>query len=366
MGRVRVRVPMVYGPVSGAFGNIPDGNLPWALPAGIPAGGTPNSGGFSWIPSPGDRVWVRFLDGEPEKPVWEWGTQDLDQQKSFVLHQYDNKGAPKKRGALTRYGHTIEFNPLSLILASKNGYSFVIQDSNTGQYDGALRISTATGSFVEIGDDPVGGASWIEFVGNHTAYVNSDYEVNATHFHFIASDMPIVGQVGAWSGAGEPPSTSPSLTGLTREDVSSLPSFRPQYQISADKIVFGKLLKTAGGSEVIDALKLGTETADPGAAQRAISSVLDPVVRLSDMEKYTLSLTQWIDGLLSLTLQTYFEQLQVIYSSHIHPTDFGPTGPPAAPLPVWTLTPPLAEAFETGMVPTGSPILFTVRDKPGS
>ena len=78
LGRLKVRVPHVYGTTASGVGYIGVNDLPWALPAGMAAGGSANSGGFSQLPEKGDHVWVRFLDGEPEKPVWEWGMQTMD------------------------------------------------------------------------------------------------------------------------------------------------------------------------------------------------------------------------------------------------------------------------------------------------
>src|SRR3546814_1473831 len=81
LGRVKVRVPHVYGATGGGTGFIGTNDIPWALPAGMPAGGSSNSGGFSHLPEPGDHVWVRFLDGQPEKPIREWGMQTITDAK---------------------------------------------------------------------------------------------------------------------------------------------------------------------------------------------------------------------------------------------------------------------------------------------
>ena len=69
IGRLKVRVPTVYGPADSQKNTISTADLPWALPAGLPAGGSPDSGAIQWLPEPGDHVYVRFLDGEPEKPI---------------------------------------------------------------------------------------------------------------------------------------------------------------------------------------------------------------------------------------------------------------------------------------------------------
>lgn len=178
IGRVKVRVPLVYGPVEGQYGNIPDGDIPWALPAGLAAGHSKQSGGISWLPVKGDHVWVRFLDGEPEKPVWEWGNQYLDDTKTFNLNtygadkpgetastaevgSYDGAGEPIKRAALTRYSHILEMVPTQVLLATSAAYSITLVDrtmppGGVGPLlppDGYISIRTLLGNNVELYDD---------------------------------------------------------------------------------------------------------------------------------------------------------------------------------------------------------------------
>lgn len=127
MGRIKVRVPLVYGDSS----QISTEQLPWALSRGLPNGGSSRSGGIDWLPEPGDLVWVTFLDGEPEKPLWEWANQSKPQTQKLDLHQYGATGRPK-RAALTRYGHTIEINESSIILVSAKGNAILIDDDADG------------------------------------------------------------------------------------------------------------------------------------------------------------------------------------------------------------------------------------------
>jgi len=127
MGRIKVRVPLVYGDSS----QISTEQLPWALSRGLPNGGSNRSGGIDWIPEPGDLVWVTFLDGEPEKPLWEWANQSKPQTQKLDLHQYGTTGRPK-RAALTRYGHTVELNESSIILVSAKGNAILVDDESDG------------------------------------------------------------------------------------------------------------------------------------------------------------------------------------------------------------------------------------------
>jgi hypothetical protein len=165
LGRVKVRIPHVYG-------FIGQNDLPWALPAGMPAGNSPNSGGFSHLPDVGDQVYVRFLDGEPEKPIWEWGNQTIAGAKALKLHQYEAQGkavGPVKRAGWTRYGHTVELNPTGLIVTTSQGYNLSLTDGDgVADPNGIITLSTAKGAMLQIDDE---GGDW-------TAYVIEDFYIN--------------------------------------------------------------------------------------------------------------------------------------------------------------------------------------------
>lgn len=147
LGRLKIRVPHVYGP-TGAEGSIDLSDLPWAFPSGLPAGGA-ESGGMSWMPAVGDQVYVQFLDGEPEKPVWTWGNQTRDQRKKLKLHQYD--GAALARALLTRYGHALEFKADQAVLTTQEGYQLLLQGSASAA-GGAATLQTPKGQYVRLND----------------------------------------------------------------------------------------------------------------------------------------------------------------------------------------------------------------------
>jgi hypothetical protein len=162
MGRLRCRVPVVYGTVTGneADGSaITTNDLPWALPMGLPAGATNKSGMIGWLPTVGDHVYVQFLDGEPEKPVWTWGGQDTTQVSGIGGWSRDPGGytdaSPSSTAPtitedasgdlntstkapasafLSRYGHLMDFQEDSLTLRTANGYLLRFTDS-TQQLD---------------------------------------------------------------------------------------------------------------------------------------------------------------------------------------------------------------------------------------
>lgn len=155
LGRVKVRVPHVYGSSATGSGYVGVNDLPWALPAGMPAGGSGLSGGFSQLPEPGDKVWVRFLDGEPEKPIWEWGMQSIDDAKKLKLHRYGigTPVGPPDRTIWTRYSHAIEINEGSIILTTSQGYRLVATDAATaGSADGNLMLTTQKGNMIQLDD----------------------------------------------------------------------------------------------------------------------------------------------------------------------------------------------------------------------
>lgn len=113
---------------------------------------TPASGGADWLPAIGDQVVVQFLDSEPEKPLWSWMMQSIAAAKSFPLHSYDETGGrvgKPKRGAWTRYGHTVEWNEGSLIVTTKGGYRVFLLDGDT---DGRATVNTQLGQYLEFDD----------------------------------------------------------------------------------------------------------------------------------------------------------------------------------------------------------------------
>lgn len=152
LGRLKIRVPSAYGVLGSGTGAVPVDDLPWALPMGLPAGGSPKSGGADWLPQVNDQVVVQFLDGEPEKPVWSWLMQTIPAAKDFPLHSYaevNGQVGDPKRGAWTRYGHTVEWNDGSLVLTTKSGYRLFLLD---GTADGRATLSTQLGQFLEFDD----------------------------------------------------------------------------------------------------------------------------------------------------------------------------------------------------------------------
>ena len=204
LGRLKVRCPVVYGsanqpsngsanqPSNGSANqpsnSVPTSDLPWALPTGLPAGGTNSSGMIAWLPAVGDHVNVRFLDGEPEKPLWEWGMQDTTQsgQTGVWTRQpggYDpSTNAPPQSAILTRYGHSIDFQPDFIMLRSASGYKIRLTESSQ-----RLDILAPNGKIL-VRNLVVGGTDVQLNPGNSLA-------VNTTEFTVSASDSAVISAV---------------------------------------------------------------------------------------------------------------------------------------------------------------------------
>jgi len=155
LGRIKARVPHVHGVNGGVSGFIPTDALAWALPYGMPAGVSSESGGLSWLPQVGDQVLVQFLDGEPEQPVWTWFMQTRAAAKSLKLHHYGTAakgevGAPD-RAILSRYGHSLELTPDKVTLTTKEGYQ-VLLEASTSPSGGAIKVQTPKGQWLHMND----------------------------------------------------------------------------------------------------------------------------------------------------------------------------------------------------------------------
>ena len=157
IGRVKVRVPCLHGTSQSSYEIIADADLPWALPAGMPSGNSSTSGGLSHIPGANDQVWVRYLDGELEKPIWEWGNQTIpgisNYPDSKILHSYESDGSASARSSWMRYNQQRTITPSGITDISYGGYSCTIADSLTpSSKDGSISWATAAGYSTSLDD----------------------------------------------------------------------------------------------------------------------------------------------------------------------------------------------------------------------
>jgi len=194
LGRLKVRVPHVYGTSGDAGRYIGTNDLPWALPAGLPAGSTKASGGFSHLPEVNDKVWVRFLDGEPEKPIWEWGMQTTDERQNFPLHSYkpgtppappNSVGRPD-RAAWFKWSNGFEINQGGVIATTSQGYNVVLTDASAqGSYDGSVKMSTPLGQMLQLDDADLSGLLLIN--EDMKFQIFNDWLAMAASYEFLAT-----------------------------------------------------------------------------------------------------------------------------------------------------------------------------------
>lgn len=237
LGRVKVRVPFIYGATPETTGYIGTNDLPWALPVGLPAGGSSRSGGLSHLPEIGDHIFVRFLDGEPEKPLWEWGMQTLTDAKNLPLHQYNKSGkrvTNPKRAGWTRYGHTFEMNPDGAIMTTSQGYRVTVTDGAPGANEGIIQIATPNGNLLEIDD-----AS-----GTWTVYITEDLNLNVTDEVILqarALDFTLSDGVRLTAGTtidvtaeGDISATSSAAVNVTATEINAISSGSMLLQAAAE------------------------------------------------------------------------------------------------------------------------------------
>ena len=389
LGRIKAQIPVVFGPTPN--GNIAVADLPWALPAGTPLGQTDQTGGVMWVPNLGDPVMIMFLDGEPEKPVWFWGMAPPDNTAKVLEYASSGStatpasntnpqsttavtvagagggsplpgptadgGSPLPMWKLTRFGHQMSMSSVGIVQSTKGGYGIVYTDSAPGQHNGSVTCYTPLGGFLDISDNdvaPQAGTTMTIQMQNVCINVFQEWLHYAQTFDFICS-RSAVGTLGSPSSANN---SSPSQQGITTQQAGALTTTSTPFGIQADRIVLGYRTAPPATSTAFFNPVTGDTTA---AGTRAAAPKLDPIVRVSDMDAYTLSLTNWIDNLLTTKLTTYFQSVQQLYDTHTHPNgNMGsPTGPPLEPLTEWVAPQPTLKVnFTNGNLPTGSPIVF--------
>ena len=299
LGRLKVRVPHVYGIAGSVVGAVPMDDLPWAIPMGLPAGGSSLSGGMDWLPEPGDQVCVQFLDGEPEKPVWSWLMQTQDQAKDFKLHLYENNkgqvGGPK-RGALTRYGHTVEWNAGSITMSTAHGYQVYLLDGSP--LDGQITIRTPSAQFLMLDDETKDGKLFCltDF------YIQLGGELNALCADFRVET--VTGDVTFVVGNGFNAFVNGDLT-LASDAVGSISS--------------------------VGALALSTE------ASLSLTSALDISMNYGSLLRLGTATEPYVLG---NQLSAFLTSLLTWLSTHVHTSSSpgSPTSPPIVP-PAGTVSP---------------------------
>jgi Type VI secretion system/phage-baseplate injector OB domain len=346
LGRLKVRVPHVFGAVGSYYGVIATNDLPWALPLGLPNGLSQQSGGADWLPEIGDQVMVQFLDGEPEKPCWQWFMQTIKAAQNFQLHTYQTAAAgsvgPPVRGAWVRYGHTVEWNTAGLILTTKNGYRLLLTDSDTVGNDGRVTLETQAGQFFVLDD----------ITGDTTLNVNNNFNVNVTsQMITLAASFSLItltDEIEMISASSVDITAATDFSLVVGQDLTAeiigLANFTTTADFSVDSAAQialtagADLALTAGGALSIAAA--GISFASVGGAPISMGSPTSPTTL--QFLQLSLGLGAHSPYVLGDQLIAYLTALTQILLSHTHPgvtSGFGVTGPmtPPPPLPPPTI-----------------------------
>lgn len=339
LGRLKVRVPHVFGAVGGSFGGVPTNDVPWALPAGLPNGLSQTSGGADWLPDIGDQVLVSFLDGEPEKPVWMWFMQTQPSIENFPLHTYEtgsqgSVGAPK-RGAWVRYGHTVEWNKDGLILTTSKGYRLLLTDASQAGNDGDISLATQGGQLFEFDDE----------TGDSTLNVNNDWHINITEQIIAIADSfsltTMNHEIEFISGAEMTIDTKKNLEATVGKDWSmdvtgkSTFTLADTWTANATKdFVFN-----AGTDFTLSAKNNGSLTAlnQLNFSSSGVMSIASKAAMNVDFLQLSLGNGASSPFVLGDQLFTYLEALFQILAAHTHsgvlsgPSQTGPMTPPPTP-----------------------------------
>ena len=308
VGRVQVRIPLLHG-VGANEGLIADNDLPWALPSGLAAGASNESGGISWIPVSGDQVWVNFLDEEPEKVVWTWGNQTTPAAKSLgnrPLHAYE-KGVPVRRGALTRYGHWLEFLPNAVDMWTKSGYHVTAHDGTGSGEDGRVFLKTAKGYSLVVDDDGdimVGYAPSVQFNGKRfSATFAETLDLTAETINLTAGTLNFSGEYSDFTldFTGAERGLALKTTSLAQSASVAAYHSTPKFYVTDMDVALQGASRVPTAADYGFSVVGGKVTLGKGAD--------DPVVRLSD-------------------LKAAFEALKAQYDAHVH----GDSPVPSQPL----------------------------------
>lgn len=91
LGRLKLRIPTIYGTKVRDY---------WAWPVGLYCG---NNSGQYFMPEKGDMVFVRFENGDPDFPIWEYGHWNKVNKKPSA-------SSPKQKVLQTPSGLRLEFD----------------------------------------------------------------------------------------------------------------------------------------------------------------------------------------------------------------------------------------------------------------
>jgi len=167
LGRIKVRVPEVYGNVVS----------PWALPCAPYAG---SGVGFFAIPPKKAGVWVEFEAGDPSRPIWTggwWGRNDPPKDQSGTAASPPLKIWRSEKGLLL----ALDDDGSTATLSDGNGNNLVTIKAN----DGEVRVRASAKVVVQAPQiELVDGAPHpLVFGDSLLSYLNNLVTVFSTHTH---------------------------------------------------------------------------------------------------------------------------------------------------------------------------------------
>ncbi len=196
LGRVRVRVPSVLGAAV----------TRWALPV-VPYGGLGDQGMF-FVPDSGARVWVEFVEGEIDEPIWTgcfWTATGAPPAEASV-------SPPTTRMIKTAAGNRLQIDDASgaekITIHHPSAAEFMI-DQN-----GAISLTDKVGATVRL--DASDNSITVEDTSGNTMVMNSTgttitdssgnkIEMTASGINVKGATITIEGsQVALGSAGGEP------------------------------------------------------------------------------------------------------------------------------------------------------------------
>jgi hypothetical protein len=139
MGRIKVRVPSVFGDAS----KIQTDDLPWANGM-FTVGGSDDEGGNIAIPRVGSFVYVQFIEGDSALPIYFNGSVTMFKENGYPMFPGELYGGYKTRLVTKRAGNTIVLDDDEGSITIKRGGTFITLS------DSGISLVHKSGSYITI------------------------------------------------------------------------------------------------------------------------------------------------------------------------------------------------------------------------
>lgn len=142
IGRIKVRVPIIYG-------NIPTKDLPWAEPS-FPY--TFQDQGFFFIPEVGALISVMFLNGSKIRPVWLGGIHRPDEAVApQVAVEKDFGDYPERKVLKTKTGFIMfDDDGKYMQLKHKCGSEIILDNNGDIMIHAARHVNVVSGEHIHL------------------------------------------------------------------------------------------------------------------------------------------------------------------------------------------------------------------------